>query len=325
LWGAVGGLAAAVGPSLGSFVVDSFGWPWAFYLNLPLGALSLWYGALILPKDHQIRQIAKVDSIGMVLLIAAASCIALSIVQSHAPNWSGAELWFVAASGGMAMLAFVVRARISQHPLIDLKLFDDPTYTFVNLATLLFGIAFSMMFFGYFFFLTNIWDYSLTRAGLGITPGPLCVVPVAIITGRLATRMGHRPFLVGGGLVHACSALWFLLVTDNEPAYLTHWLPGVVLGGIGVGMVLPSLSAAAVNNLPPHQYAVGSAVNQAIRQIGSLIGVALIVLLVGHPDPSIHDFNKAYILQAVFAISTALLCIPVDTRPRQYNPKRSFP
>ena len=87
-----------------------------------------------------------------------------------------------------------------------------------------------------------------------------------------------------------------------------------MLSGIGVGMVLPSLSAAAVNRLPPDQYAVGSAINQAIRQIGSVLGVAIIVPLVGHMNPSQIDFAWPYAIQVALALLTALLCLPVTTR-----------
>lgn len=100
-------------------------------------------------------------------------------------------------------------------------------------------------------------------------------------------------------------------MSGATPQYLTHWFPGVVLSGVGVGMVLPSLSAAAVNKLPSDQYAVGSAVNQAIRQIGSVLGVAIVVLLVAHVDPSKHDFAWPYAIQVGLAILTALLCLPL--------------
>ncbi|MFX8957451.1 MFS transporter, partial [Acinetobacter baumannii] len=87
--------------------------------------------------------------------------------------------------------------------------------------------------------------------------------------------------LVGGALLYAAAGLWFMLVPGTEPSYLAHWLPGLLLSGTSVGLVLPSLSGAAVNKLPAAHYAVGSAVNQATRQIGSVIGVAITVLLLG--------------------------------------------
>jgi EmrB/QacA subfamily drug resistance transporter len=315
LWGAVGGLAAAIGPSLGSFVVDSIGWPWAFYLNLPLGALSLWRGATLLKEAKKSEHQRPVDAVGMGLLIVGVGALALSIVQSDSPNWLRSELLIVAATGFIALIGFVMWARVSPAPLVDLRLFKHRTYTFVNLATLAFSIAFAMMFFAFFFYMTDVWHYTLPQAGLAITPGPLLVIPFAILSGRLAARIGHRPFLVGGGLIYACSGLWFLLIPGTEPAYLTHWLPGLLLSGMGVGLVLPSLSAAAVNRLPADQYAVGSAVIQATRQIGSVIGVAITVLLLGHNGLTHLSFVPVYICHVSLALLTAVLCLPVNTKP----------
>lgn len=148
-----------------------------------------------------------------------------------------------------------------------------------------------------------------------MAPGPLLVVPVAALSGRLASRHGHRPLLVVGCLIYAASALWFLLVPGTEPAYLTHWLPGMLFSGIGVGMVLPSLSGAAVSHLPSDHYAVGSAINQAIRQIGSVMGVALTVLLLGSAGLLRADFDAVYLCHMGLALLTAALCLPVNTLP----------
>ncbi len=315
LWGAVGGLAAAVGPSLGSFVVDSIGWPWAFFINLPLGAISIWRGASLLQESKRPGAARRLDGVGMALVVVGVGALALSIVESDAPGWQRSELIVAAATGAVALIGFVLWARKAREPLVDLGLFKHRTYTFVNLATLSFGIAFAMMFFGFFFYMTNIWHYSLPRAGLAITPGPLLVVVTAIVTGRMAARVGHRPFLVGGALVYAGAGLWFLLVPGLTPDYLHHWLPGVVMSGMGVGMVLPSLAGAAVNRLPPEQYGVGSAVNQATRQIGSVLGVALTVLLLGHAGVQRADFTPLYGSLIGLALLTALLSLPVDTKP----------
>lgn len=317
LWGAVGGLAAAIGPSVWSFIVDAVGWQWAFYLNLPLGALSLWRGAALLKEAKKPESRRPVDGVGMGLLIVGVGALALSIVQSESPHWTSTELVAAASTGVIALIGFVMWARVAPAPLVDLRLFKHRTYTFVNLATLAFGIAFSMMFFAFFFYMTEIWHYTLPQAGLAITPGPLLVIPFAIMSGRLASRLGHRPFLVGGGLIYACSGLWFLLVPGAQPAYLTHWLPGLVLSGVGIGLVLPSLSAAAVNRLPADQYAVGSAVNQATRQIGSVMGVAITVLLLGHAGLTHANFVPLYVSHVALALLTALLCLPVNTKPQQ--------
>lgn len=315
LWGAVGGLAAAVGPSAGSFVIDHFGWPWAFYINLPIGGFALWRGALLLNESVASRERRKVDVVGMALLMLAVGSVTLAIVEYGAPNWSRTELAVMGATGMLAAVVFIAWARRIQHPLVDLSLFQHQTYRYVNLATLSFGIAFSMMFLAFFFYMMNIWHYSLPLAGLAVTPGPLLVMPTAIVTGRFASRLGHRRFLVGGSLLYAISSLWFFLVPGSEPNYALHWLPGLVMSGIAVGLVLPSLSAAAVSRLPVAHYAVGSAVNQATRQIGSVLGVALTVALLGHASLSRADFDPFYLLHGALALLTGLLCLRVDTRP----------
>lgn len=315
LWGAVGALAAAVGPSLGAFVIASIGWQWAFYLNVPLGLAAIWRGATLLTEAKQHTTNRPLDLFGMGLLIVGTGALALSIVQSESPGWSRHELLGLAGIGLLSILGFVAWARVAAAPLVDLGLFRNPTYRYVNLATLSFGTAFSMMFFGFFFYMKSIWHFSLPLAGLAITPGPLLVIPVATLSGRIASRHGHRPLLVAGSVLYASSAVWFLLVPDLTPAYLTHWLPGMLLSGVGVGMVMPSLSGAAVSRLPANHYAVGGAINQAIRQIGSVMGVALTVLLLGHAGLQRADFDVLYLCHMGLALLTAVLCLPVNTLP----------
>ncbi len=315
LWGAVAGFAAAVGPSLGSFVVQTVGWQWAFFINLPIGGISLWRGARLLNESNRAATRRKLDVVGMALLIVAVGAIALGIVELHAPGWTSAGSAAAAATGVTALLAFIAWARSVREPIVDLGLFRHGTYSAVNAATLSFGIAFAMMFFAFFFYMSHVWHYGQARAGLAIAPGPLMVIPVAALTGRLAGRHGHRPFLVAGALLYAAAGLWFMLVPGVEPAYATQWLPGLLLSGTSVGLVLPSLSGAAVSRLPVQHYAVGSAVNQATRQIGAVIGVAVTVMLLGHDAVQRSDFDSIYGLHIALALLTALLCARVNTRP----------
>jgi EmrB/QacA subfamily drug resistance transporter len=315
LWGAVAGFAAAVGPSLGSFVIESVGWPWAFFINLPIGAYSLWRGASLLPESERAATRRRVDGVGIALLIVAVGAIALAIVEADSPDWTRTELAAIAATGVIALIAFVAWSRNVREPLVDLALFRNPTYAAANAATLTFGIAFAMMFFAFFFYMANVWHYNLARAGIAIAPGPLTVIPVAIVTGRLAGRYGHRPFLIGGALLYAAAGLWFLLVPGVDAAYVTHWLPGLFLSGMSVGLVLPSLAGAAVSRLPAQHYAVGSAVNQATRQIGAVIGVAITVLLLGHGTVQRASFDSVYGLHIALALVTAAICAFVNTRP----------
>ncbi|ULH17073.1 MFS transporter (plasmid) [Deinococcus sp. KNUC1210] len=314
LWGALSGLGAAVGPSVGSWLIGVGGWPWAFYINLPLGLISVWGAARLIQESRSPERAAPLDLIGVLLLIVGVGAVALGLVRSDQWGWLSPAL-YACLLGGLAVLGlFVVWARRTPYPAIDLTLFRNRTYRAVNLATFVFGTVFAMMFFSFFLFMTAIWKFPLGTAGLAAMPGPLLVIPVSVITGRIASRLGHRTLMVLGALVFAAGAVWFTFMPTLHPDYLGHWLPGTLLTGIGTGMVLPSLSAAAVSGLMPSRFGIGSAVNQAIRQIGTVMGVAITVALVGQAH-DLEQFRILFRIEIALAVLTALLCLPIDTRP----------
>jgi EmrB/QacA subfamily drug resistance transporter len=315
LWGAVGGLAAALGPSVGAAVVDALGWRWAFFLNLPLGLIAWWRGRSRLTEWRDAKGDASLDGVGLALLITGVGALAYGIVEADVLGWRSQNV-LGALAGGLVLLAvFVAWTRRRPNPAVDLSLFDDRTYRYVNLATLAFGIAFSMMFFAMFFFLMQVWHYTLPQAGLAVSPGPLLVVPVAMVAGRIAARVGHRPLLVIGSMLYAAGGLWLYMRIGPTPDYLGVWLPGLLMTGTAVGMVLPSLSGAAVARLAPARFGVGSAVNQAVRQMGSVLGVAATVAFVGRASPQIADFRSLYLTHVTLALITAILCLRIDTAP----------
>jgi MFS family permease len=133
----------------------------------------------------------------------------------------------------------VAWARGRESAALDLSLFEDRNYRLANLATLIFGAAFGMMFVSFFLFMTGVWGYSQSAAGLAVTPGPLTVIPVAVLAGRLAARMGHRPLLVSGGVLYTVSSLWYWLRISARPEYLTTWLPGQLMSGGAVELCFP--------------------------------------------------------------------------------------
>jgi EmrB/QacA subfamily drug resistance transporter len=315
LWGAVGGLAAALGPSVGAAVVDTMGWRWAFFLNLPLGLIAWWRGRSRLTEWRDTKGNASLDGVGIGLLMAGVGALAYGIVETEVLGWRSPTVLGALAGGLVLLAAFVAWARRAPNPAVDLSLFAEPTYRYVNLATLAFGIAFSMMFFAMFFFLMQVWQYTLPQAGLAVSPGPALVVPVAMLAGRIAARVGHRPLLLVGSLLYAAGGLWLYMRVGPTPDYLGVWLPGLLITGTAVGMVLPSLGGAAVARLGPARFGVGSAVNQAVRQMGSVLGVAATVSLVGHAGPQIADFRHLYLTMVALALITAVLCLRVDTAP----------
>jgi len=203
LFSAVGAVAAAVGPAFGSWVIDNASWRWVFLINVPMGLVAWWLSRKGLMESTSPETGARLDVFGVGLLILGAGALAMGIVQSNANGWLSTQTVAPLVAGLLLIVGFSVWARGRPSAAIDISMFRDRTFSFVNLATLVFGVAFTMMFLSSFLFLMGVWGYSQTLAGLAVTPGPLMVVPVAILAGRVAGRIGHRPLLVSGGVLYA--------------------------------------------------------------------------------------------------------------------------
>jgi EmrB/QacA subfamily drug resistance transporter len=316
LWGALGGLAAALGPALGSWLIERTSWHWIFLINLPIGVLTMALARRNLEESKSPETGARPDVPGIALIMAAVGAIALGCSKSN--EWGGYSplTWSVLGAGILLTCAFVAWARGKTSAALDLTLFDDRTYRYVNLATFVFGVAFTMMFLTFFLFVTGVWHYSQSLAGIAVTPGPLMVIPTAIVAGRVAAKRGHRPLLVPGGVLYAIANGWYALRLGAQSDYLRVWLPGQLMGGTAVGLLLPSLAGAAVANLGPRLFGVGSAVNNAIRQIGSVIGAAVCVAMVGAAGSDLSAFKAVYWLLAGLGLATGLISVGVRTRPR---------
>ncbi len=144
----------------------------------------------------------------------------------------------------------------------------------------------------YAYLLTNIlwlqyvWGYDVLRAGLALVPAALVAAVVAARLGPLAERVGYRAFIVPGALVWAGAYLWYHQQVGLEPAFWTEWLPGQLLSGIGVGATLPLLGSAALAAVPGGRYATASAVVSSARQLGGVLGIAVLVVIIGDPTPA---------------------------------------
>jgi MFS family permease len=170
----------------------------------------------------------------------------------------------------------------------------------------LYSMGFFAMLLGNILFLTSVWHYSILRAGLSVTPGPLVVAVVSGPAGRLAARFGFRRVLMGGFVVFTLGVLWYVWRVHLTPDYPALWLPGTLIVGLGIGLTFPVLSAAAVSSLEPSRYSVGSAVNQTARQIGGALGVAILVVILGTPKSPIAGLDNFRHLWIYIATMAAL-------------------
>jgi EmrB/QacA subfamily drug resistance transporter len=319
LWGGVSALAVATGPSLGSLLVAGPGWRAAFYVNLPFGVVAYVWGRRVLPSAAAESGAAssRPDYLGALLLSAALSALTLAISELEAHGLTHPLVWGALVLVPLFAAAFLTRTARHPAPVLDLALFRAPTFRIANLATLAYAMAFFAVLLGNILFLTEVWHYSIVRAGLAVTPGPLVVAVVSGFAGRQAARVGFRAVLVPGSLCFAAALVWFALRVGAEPAYLTQWLPGTLLMGLGIGLSFPVLSAAAVSSLPADRFGVGSAVNQTARQVGGAIGIAILVAIIGEPATqaaALRGFQDMWLYAAAMATLSALIASRL-TRP----------
>jgi len=306
MWGGVSALAVATGPSLGSVLIDWGGWRWAFLVNLPV-ALAAWLVGRRVLQESAVGG-PRPDLVGVITISLAVAGLALGITQGDEWGWtSPAVIGTFVASAGLAAAA-LWRASHHSAPAVDLKLFRAPGVALANAATFFYAIAFFATLLGNILFLTSVWGYSTLQAGLAFTPGPLVVAALSARMGRLAGRIGFRPVLVTGALVLATAELAYAVFVDTTPQYLSVWLPISLLVGLGVAMSFPVLSAAAVAGLPAAQFGMGGAINQTARQIGSVIGVAAVVAILGQPtglDGALQRFRHVWLVCAGMAALSA--------------------
>lgn len=303
LWSATGALASAVGPSLGALLVASWSWRAVFLINVPvvLIAMAASRSQILESRDAALSHFPRL--VPVLSLVLGSSLLGLALVEGRA--WGLGVSAALAIGGVLVMAFFVVTELRAARPSFDLRLFRSRAFAVANLAMLIYGVGFAAMFLGFVFFLTEAWHYSVLEAGLAISPGPITVVPVAILAARLGQRVGQRPLAVLGGLLTAAGAIVLARSADAEPSFFTRWLPAALLSGIGVGLVMPTLNGAAVSTLPAERFAVGSAIHQAVRQMGGVLGVALAILLSTLDGP----FPLLFGAVALTAVATSLIAL----------------
>ena len=317
LWGATGAVAAATGPSLGGVLVHASDWRLVFFVNIPIGLAAL------IPARGLLREVKQEggrlpDALGTALLTLGVAAVSLGIVKGPDWGWGDPKTLGSLVAGFLLLIAVVYRSSTHAAPIFELSLFKVRSFSVAVSGTFLFSLAFYALLLCNILFLTEVWHYSILKAGFAVTPGPLMAALSAGISGRFADRYGQRVLAVPGPLVFAGGCAVFALSLGSGANYAGAFLPATLLTGIGVGMSFASLSSAAVAELPPTRFATGSAIAACLRQIGAVLGISVLIALLG-TGQSLHTFHHAYALMAIPSAAAGILAIGLG-RVRARNP-----
>ncbi len=313
IWGASAAVAAGLGPPIGGALVELGGWRWAFFVNLPFGLVAVWAARHELVESRAPGRRMMPDLVGAALLVLALAMLNLGIVKGSEWGWTSPAVLGSFAAALVLTALFVLSSRRHRAPMLDPLLLRLPSFRLGSLATIVAGFGF------YAYLLTNIlwlqyvWGYDVLRAGLALVPGALVAAVVAARLGPLANRYGYRVFVVPGALVWAAAYIWYHQRVGLEPAFWAEWMPGQVLSGIGVGATLPLLGSASLAAVPGGRYATASAVSSSARQLGGVLGIALLVVVLGDPTPAtaVESFRDGWMLSIVAFLLVALLAAPL--------------
>lgn len=285
LFGAVFGVSSLIGPLLGGFITDAFGWHWVFFINLPIGAVALAFILLRMPPlVPKLDRKPTIDVPGAVLLAVAVVpfLIAASLGRPEVrpgelgylwTDWPVLSLFGVAALGLVSFVAWELRA---SEPLVDLRLFKNPTVAFGSATVFVMGGAFLTPMVFLPLFMVNVVGVTATASGLTISPLVLGVVAGNVLSGQLVSRIGRYKVLMLSSLVLAIGGFAVLALTLTSSSTQGEVTVKMVLLGLGLGPTIPLYTIAIQNAVSPQQLGVSTSMVTFFRQMGSTVGIAVV-------------------------------------------------
>jgi len=273
LWSGIAGLGVALGPVVGGAIVDGISWQWIFWINVPIGLAVAPLAARHLVESHGPDR--ELDLPGLVLAGAGLLGVVYGIVRGHELGWTSTTIVASLAAGAALLVAFLVWESRTAHPMLPLRFFRSRAFSATN------GVSLAMYFgtFGVVFLLAQYFQVAqhLTPLQSGVrtlawTGMPMLVAPLA---GLFSDRFGSRPFLVIGLMLQAAALVWMHSVIAPGNAYVTV-LPGLVMGGVGMGLVFAPAANAVVSAVGPHEVGKASGATNTIRELGGVLGIAVL-------------------------------------------------
>jgi EmrB/QacA subfamily drug resistance transporter len=309
MWSAMGGVAAAAGPPIGGLILQHADWRWVFLVNIPVGVVTVLIGWRKLAEIRE-RGSSAPDVLGALLLAVTIAAIVAAIVRGQEWGWAGPRVLGLIGLGALGLALSVWRMLRHPAPVIEPAIVRIRAVALADLGTMVFYGAFGAMILSTTLFVTGVWHHSILRAGLEITPGPIVAALFAVPGGLLAARHGTRVVGPVGGILFAAGAAWWAVATSTNPDYATGLLPGWIIGGIGVGLVLPSLSGAATLPLPPGRLATGTAIQSMFRQVGIALGIAVVAAVLD-VRPDVPAFHRTWLFVVACGLATGLILFAI--------------
>ena len=274
IWGAVVGLGVAAGPVAGGVLLEHFYWGSVFWALVPLAVVTAGAAYVLVPESRD-PSVPRLDRPGLLLSVAMLVTLTYTIIEAPAHGWSSARTLGGFAVAGLLLAAFVVRERRTSHPMLDVSLFRDRRFSAASGAV---TVTFFALF-GFIFLVTQYFQfvrgYGALSTGARILPVALSIAVASVVGAALAPRIGTK-IVVTTGLVFFGSAFLWISTSTADTSYPLVIVPQMILMGLGMGLISTPATESILLVLPPARAGVGSAVNDATRELGGTLGVAVV-------------------------------------------------
>src|SRR5215211_6807853 len=286
LWGAVGGIAISAGPLVGGAVIEGLSWQWIFWLNVPIGLAVVPLALRRLEESHGADR--SLDLGGLALASAGLVALTWAIINGNGAGWTSPGILGAFAAAAALMTGFVVWESQTPEPMLPLRLFRDRSFAAANGAALLmsFGLFGSMFLLSQFF--QSVQGLSPLDAGLRLLPWTLAPLFVAPLAGALSDRIGGRPLMITGLALQATGLAWQAAVTQPDAAY-SSLVGAFAMTGIGMALFFAPVANVVLSAVTPAEAGKASGANAAIREIGGVLGVAILAAVFSHAGGDISD------------------------------------
>ena len=282
IWGASAGVAMLVGPLAGGLLVDSLGWEWIFFINLPVGIVGFILAARFVPSlpTHQ----HKFDWLGVALSGVGMFLLVFGIQEGQTYDWgtitNGITVWEIIGAGVVVMVAFLVWQRFNKaEPLVPFALFKDRNFSIANGSISLMGLVVSSMVIPLIFFTQIVLGYTPTQSALILLPMAILVMPLSPIFGKMIGKYNPKWFVSFGFFGFGISLYVYTLTFQPGQSWAILLIPSAIMG-VAQAAIWGPLGTVATRNLPMHQAGAGSGIYNTTRQIGAVIGSAAISSLI---------------------------------------------
>lgn len=281
VWTAATTGATIVGPLLGGLFTDYLSWRWVFLINVVPIAITLLMLRRLDP-DQNTAGPGRVDWLGGLAAAAALGLITFAIIEEPAAGWAAPHIWGTLAAGVLLFAWFLWRQGRVQHPVLPLGLFKIRNFAVGNVSSLLIYAALALNGFVIGVFLQNADGPGLTATAAGLASLPITLLMIGFSSrmGALAGRLGPRLFMTVGPLLLGVASLLFLGIRGDFN-YWTQVLPGMIVMGMGLSIMVAPLTSAILGSISPSQSGIASAVNNAVSRVAGLFAVALVATIVG--------------------------------------------